>query len=253
MILFLYLINIVLNRAFKFYARPQEEGGIPKKWHQDPILSQFQCLILHEPIRYPVKDLFGKGLYEKAALIQWLAKNPTSPLTRAPTQWWEASAYKPYAIASLIQYRLEQLQHCGNAKDNALKLDQEVSHLLSCPLESLKKFPDFLKYVPKVRTCCLTGKVIRHIVIPNLSEKTLAMDPTLLDIFYEKDALKKHIQTNPNKTPPSWPIKYLPSPLNARSFKDDLVRQHDMELAIAAATSELSQFYTSFECKRKTI
>jgi hypothetical protein len=58
---------------------------IPQALHDDPLFKKFRCLITLNPIRHPVKDPTNrKTIYERSAIVQWLAQHHTSPATRLP-------------------------------------------------------------------------------------------------------------------------------------------------------------------------
>lgn len=58
---------------------------IPEKYQDDAILNKNVCNITMSPIRYPVKDKYGR-YWEQPAICAWLVSHNTCPLTRKPLQ-----------------------------------------------------------------------------------------------------------------------------------------------------------------------
>lgn len=82
---------------------------IPHPLHNDAVFSRYQCPILFEPIRDPVKDpTDGKTIYERRAILNWLETNPTSPMTRTPLtkeQLIELPLIKAFIDSRLAQHK----------------------------------------------------------------------------------------------------------------------------------------------------
>jgi len=57
-------------------------AAIPEQYSDDPIFSQYICPITCEPIRHYMKDPNGGHGYEREAILEWLERSSTSPLTR---------------------------------------------------------------------------------------------------------------------------------------------------------------------------
>lgn len=56
---------------------------IPTALGEDEFFKKNTCPILDEPLRFPVRDRnHPMHVYEKRAILEWLERNPTSPLTR---------------------------------------------------------------------------------------------------------------------------------------------------------------------------
>ena len=81
--------------------------SIPDEFADDPILGQYICSITLMPIRYPLRDPRTGHLYEAHAIIGWLERNPTSPLTRAPLHSDELERVPE--IEQIIVRRLREL------------------------------------------------------------------------------------------------------------------------------------------------
>ena len=81
-------------------------NAIPDILFNDVVLSRYTCAITQIPIRDPVGDPNGTTLYERQAILDWLNRNPTSPMTRQPLSK-DQLVEKP-ALKSLIDHRLEK-------------------------------------------------------------------------------------------------------------------------------------------------
>lgn len=83
-----YALNI--NLAPRAEANNLNYKEIPEEHHSNPVLSRFICPITKAPIRFPVTipNLDG-GVdhhFERSAIVRWLMKHSTSPLTRHPLE-----------------------------------------------------------------------------------------------------------------------------------------------------------------------
>ncbi|MFI5343870.1 MAG: U-box domain-containing protein [Chlamydiales bacterium] len=95
---------------------------IPTPLHNDVVFSKYICPITKEPIRDPVRDPNGRTLYERSAILNWLAINPCSPVTRTPME--ESDLEELKGVRALIDQRL--LMH-GNLLNQFLKDNQKLT------------------------------------------------------------------------------------------------------------------------------
>lgn len=86
----------------------EKRGTIPGEFHDDEVFSQYICPITLCPIRYPLRDPRTGHLYEAHAIIGWLERSPTSPLTRASLRTEDLE--KVPEIQDRIERRLRELQ-----------------------------------------------------------------------------------------------------------------------------------------------
>lgn len=84
---------------------------IPEQFHNDAVLKENICGITLFPIRYPVKDRYGR-YWEQGAISAWLIHSKTCPLTRQPLE--EIDLVFDEELYQKISRKLEALQNAQN-------------------------------------------------------------------------------------------------------------------------------------------
>jgi len=82
---------------------------IPAPLGNDLVFRKYECNITHMPIRHVVCDPNGRTLYERSAILAWVAVHHNSPVTRLPLQAHQL-LQRP-AVQRAINERLQFHQH----------------------------------------------------------------------------------------------------------------------------------------------
>lgn len=232
---------------------------IPDRWVEDRILKQFICVITKTPIREAIKDPTTKDMYDKSAILKWVRRNPSSPITRKFMNWIQVSTHKLHAVQGLIDYRIQQLESLEkelgrpldpikdrlSIQEGAEKVDKMIARLFMTKLEDIKEIPEFLGRYPGLMRCHLSGKPIRTIVAPNVSQESLKENKELVKIVYEESVLRAHITKDPNEIPKNWPVSHCPLPIKDKDIVSD-VRQAISDQSLELAIDELRHYYKCF-------
>ena len=86
----------------------QDRQTIPFEFEDDPVLSRYICPITGAVIRHPVVDPVTLTLYERDAILGWLERSQTSPLTKLTLS--ADDLLEATEIQVLIDDRLKELQ-----------------------------------------------------------------------------------------------------------------------------------------------
>lgn len=124
--------------------------------------------------------------------------------------------------------------------------NEDIALLLShaASLDRLTKIPySFACDARLQRLCGISGRSIRMILIPNLSESQ-RIGP-FARLQFDHEAVLARIKIDPNRTPDGWPNELLPPPLTIHHFKVDSSRQADIDHALTEIISELQEALTS--------
>lgn len=101
-----YLASFVVGRNDTPSSpfRLQALSFIPEELYDDPVFSQYTCLINQTPARHPVFDPNRHTLYDREAIETWIRLRGSSPATRAPLS--SAELLPNHEIQEAINRRL---------------------------------------------------------------------------------------------------------------------------------------------------
>lgn len=259
-----FICSLVAARLFylkrlrqRIEIEQQEKESIPAKYAKDLILKQFCCVITTELIRIPLEDPTAKTiLYSKPALQRWLAKNPSSPMTRVPMSPVLLMLRREETIHALIEFRLNQLNQVSSLSEKdertsqmlltAEKLNKEIMYLISAKdTDTITEIPMFLKKTNGMHLCPISKKIIRFPMKPSLPAGVT--DLRAHHVCYEAASIRLFITDHPDKVPPGWPVQYLPLPLSYEKHMEiNHSRKSDIEDSLQKSIDSLRRFYTPF-------
>lgn len=117
---------------------------------------------------------------------------------------------------------------------------QQIVAFKNNPL-ACKSIPEFLINKGSwTYKCAITGKPVRHILIPVLPDEALEEKPDLVSLCYERAVIEEWLRTNTNTTnvPRGWPQEYLTTPvtMNQLAFDRRVQLTIDQQLKALART-----------------
>lgn len=97
--------------------------------------------------------------------------------------------------------------------------------------KDLVEIPAIFAQYPAFSKCRLSGRAIRHILIPNFKTN----DATLI---YDKHSLEQWMKANPEQSPPGWPKE---PPFSLNSLSNPVYLQDSIDEMLAGLAKELAQ------------
>lgn len=211
-------LNILAVVAFRTSDGLEEFGEVrqwdPKKLEnaQNVLITASEVIKKRQSVQHLMTaigrrvSLIGARLREEAIRIRHGGSRDFSATqtTRSADQAPSADTRFGEEAARSMEASDEQVQAVVDGLDNNFQDLHEIPEVLYLHASMLQN------------RCCITGKPIRYIIVPCLTDEVLDEDPQLLDVKYERQAIEVWLQNSPHENPPRWPVQL---PFNHQNFK----------------------------------